>query len=129
MPPTNDEVAAGAIGRNFISRDLLETISLENAILVRPCNNVFYYSCSSLPEQFRNITHWIGFSLQRIRSAEVSVGHSYNLIDVQTRRIVNVETASRFRFSAKEIGATPFFHANMYTHLQINQVIIRKIHI
>ncbi|XP_022133472.1 uncharacterized protein LOC111006042 isoform X2 [Momordica charantia] len=91
VPPTNDEVAAGAIGRNFISRDLLETISLENAIL-------------------------------RIRSAEVSVGHSYNLIDVQTRRIVNVETASRFRFSAKEIGATPFFHANMYTHLQINQV-------
>ncbi|CAK9326154.1 unnamed protein product [Citrullus colocynthis] len=91
VPPTNDEIAAGAIGRNFISRDLLESTSLENAIF-------------------------------RICSAEVSVGHSYNLIDVQTRRIVNVETASRFRYSINEVGATPFFHANMYTHLHVNQV-------
>ncbi|XP_022992831.1 acyl-coenzyme A:6-aminopenicillanic-acid-acyltransferase 40 kDa form-like [Cucurbita maxima] len=91
VPPTNEEVAAGGIGRNFISRDLLESTSLENAI-------------------------------SRVHSAEVSVGHSYNLIDVQTRRIVNVETASRFRYSVNEVGATPFFHANMYTHLQVNQV-------
>lgn len=71
---------------------------------------------------FENMTRGVGYSLQRIRSAEVSVGHSYNLIDVQTRRIVNVETASRYRFSVNEVGATPLFHANMYTHLQINQV-------
>ena len=60
--------------------------------------------------------------LQRIRSAEASVGHSYNLIDIKARRILNVETASRNRVSVQEIGATPFFHANMYLHLQVQQV-------
>ncbi|KAG7033383.1 hypothetical protein SDJN02_07439, partial [Cucurbita argyrosperma subsp. argyrosperma] len=35
--------------------------------------------------------------------SRVSVGHSYNLKDDQTRRIVNVETASRFRFSVEEV--------------------------
>lgn len=59
---------------------------------------------------------------QRIESSEVSVGHSYNLIDIKARRILNVETASRKRFSVCEIGATPFFHANMYLHLQVEQV-------
>lgn len=62
------------------------------------------------------------FFLQRIRSSEVSVGHSYNLIESRTRRIVNVETASRNRVSVHEIGPTPYFHANMYLHLQVNQV-------
>lgn len=59
---------------------------------------------------------------QRIHSAEASVGHSYNLIDIKTRRILNVETASKNRVSVHEIGATPFFHANMYLHLQVQQV-------
>lgn len=59
---------------------------------------------------------------QRIHSAEVSYGHSYNLIDIKARRILNVETASRNRVSVLEIGATPFFHANMYLHLQVQQV-------
>lgn len=64
-----------------------------------------------------------GSSLQRIRSsAEVSVGHNYNLIDTRTRKILNVETASRNRISIREIGATPFFHANMYLHLPVQQV-------
>jgi len=63
------------------------------------------------------------FSLdQRICSPGVSVGHSYNLMDVRGRRIVNVETASGNRFAVHEAGATPFFHANMYRHLQVKQV-------
>ncbi|XP_020994261.1 uncharacterized protein LOC107479824 isoform X3 [Arachis duranensis] len=58
----------------------------------------------------------------RIRSSEISVGHCYNLIETSTRRILNVETASRKRDSIFEVGEPPFFHANMYLHLQINQV-------
>ncbi|XP_047257838.1 uncharacterized protein LOC107851690 isoform X6 [Capsicum annuum] len=57
----------------------------------------------------------------RIYSSEASVGHSYNLIDTRSRRILNVETASRNRISVHEIGETPFFHANMYLHLQVKQ--------
>ncbi|KAK2966467.1 hypothetical protein RJ640_018996 [Escallonia rubra] len=90
VPPTEDEIVAGGIGRNFISRDLLEARSIDDA-------------------------------LARIRSSEVSVGHSYNLIDVKTRRILNVETATRNRVSIHEVGAVPFFHANMYLHLHVEQ--------
>jgi hypothetical protein len=59
---------------------------------------------------------------QRVCSPTVSVGHSYNLMDVRGRRIVNVETASGNRFAVREAGAVPFFHANMYRHLQVKQV-------
>uniref|UniRef100_I1NLD6 Peptidase C45 hydrolase domain-containing protein n=1 Tax=Oryza glaberrima TaxID=4538 RepID=I1NLD6_ORYGL len=58
----------------------------------------------------------------RVSSPAMSVGHSYNLMDVRRRRIVNVETASGNRFSVREAAAAPFFHANMYRHLQVNQV-------
>ncbi|KAF6172954.1 hypothetical protein GIB67_006330 [Kingdonia uniflora] len=91
VPPLQEEIMAGGIGRNFISRDLLEATSLDDA-------------------------------LHRIRSAEVSVGHSYNLVDIGTRKILNVETASRNRVSVHIVGETPFFHANMYLHLQVKQV-------
>ncbi|XP_062147133.1 uncharacterized protein LOC133854883 isoform X2 [Alnus glutinosa] len=92
VPPTEDEIVAGGIGRNFISRDLLEASGIDDA-------------------------------LTRIRSsAEVSVGHNYNLIDTRTRKILNVETASRNRISIREVGETPFFHANMYLHLPVQQV-------
>lgn len=92
VPPSEHEIVAGGIGRNFISRDLLEAKNVDDA-------------------------------LNRIRSPEASVGHSYNLIDITSRRILNVETASRNRASVFEIGATPFFHANMYLHLhQVQQV-------
>ncbi|KZV20549.1 hypothetical protein F511_34482 [Dorcoceras hygrometricum] len=90
VPPSEHEIEAGAIGRNFISRDLLEAPSIDDA-------------------------------LTRIYSSEASVGHCYNLIDLKTRRIMNVETASRNRVSVHEIGAVPFFHANMYLHLQVHQ--------
>ncbi|KAL8504368.1 hypothetical protein ACS0TY_022915 [Phlomoides rotata] len=90
VPPCKHEIEAGAIGRNFVSRDLLEARSIDDA-------------------------------LARICSSEASVGHCYNLIDVKTRRIVNVETASRKRYSVYEVGAVPFFHANMYLHLKVEQ--------
>uniref|UniRef100_A0A0D9UYF0 Peptidase C45 hydrolase domain-containing protein n=1 Tax=Leersia perrieri TaxID=77586 RepID=A0A0D9UYF0_9ORYZ len=91
VPPARGEVVAGGIARNFVSRDLLEATSLDDAI-------------------------------NKVSSPEMSVGHSYNLIDVRRRRIVNVETASGNRFSVREAGAAPFFHANMYRHLRVNQV-------
>ncbi|KAK9276361.1 hypothetical protein L1049_005893 [Liquidambar formosana] len=91
VPPSEDEIVAGGIGRNFISRDLLEATSIDDA-------------------------------LSRINSSEASVGHSYNLIDIGARKILNVETASRNRVSSQEVGAMPFFHANMYLHLQVQQV-------
>ncbi|KAM7525833.1 hypothetical protein LguiA_015735 [Lonicera macranthoides] len=90
VPPSENEIVAGGIGRNFVSRDLLEATSIDDV-------------------------------LTRIRSAEASVGHSYNLIDIRSRRIMNVETASRSRVSVHEVGAIPFFHANMYLHLQVEQ--------
>ncbi|CAK8579286.1 unnamed protein product [Lathyrus sativus] len=90
VPPAEDEIVAGGIGRNFVSRHILEAQGIDDAI-------------------------------NRIRSSEVSVGHSYNLIELSTRRIVNVETASKKRISIHEVGETPFFHANMYRHLHINQ--------
>ncbi|XP_068308875.1 uncharacterized protein [Pyrus communis] len=91
VPPSENEIVAGGIGRNFVSRDLLEASSIDDALC-------------------------------RIKSSEVSVGHSYNLIEMRTRKIMNVETASRKRVSVYEVGATPFFHANMYLHLQVNQL-------
>ncbi|KAL2544284.1 uncharacterized protein Fot_13517 [Forsythia ovata] len=90
VPPTEVEIVAGAIGRNFISRDLLEAQSIDDA-------------------------------LKKIYSPEVSIGHSYNVIDIRTRRILNVETASRNRYSIREVGTEPFFHANMYLHLHVQQ--------
>ncbi|KAM1535901.1 hypothetical protein FF1_014797 [Malus domestica] len=92
VPPSENEIVAGGIGRNFVSRDLLEASSIDDALC-------------------------------RIKSSEVSVGHSYNLIEMRTRKIMNVETASRKRVSIYEVGATPFFHANMYLHLQVNQLL------
>ncbi|CAL9101849.1 unnamed protein product [Musa textilis] len=91
VPPRLEEMIAGGIGRNLISRDLLEATSLEDA-------------------------------LDRICSCNTAVGHSYNLVDVISRRILNVETASKNRFSIHEVGKTPFFHANMYLHLEVKQV-------
>ncbi|XP_077212333.1 uncharacterized protein LOC143847403 [Tasmannia lanceolata] len=91
VPPSEEEIVAGGIGRNFVSRDLLEATGLKDA-------------------------------LTRIRSTDVSVGHSYNLVDVRNRKILNVETASRKRISVYEVVGTPFFHANMYLHLPLKQV-------
>ncbi|CBI34429.3 unnamed protein product, partial [Vitis vinifera] len=68
VPPSEEEIVAAGVGRNFISRDLLEATNIDDAS-------------------------------SRIHSAEASN-----------------------RVSVHEIGATPFFHANMYLHLQVQQV-------
>ncbi|XP_068647286.1 uncharacterized protein [Aristolochia californica] len=60
-------------------------------------------------------------AISRIHSSNVSVGHSYNLIDVHKCKIINVETASGKRVSIVEVGSKPFFHANMYLHLKVKQ--------
>ncbi|XP_010272556.1 PREDICTED: uncharacterized protein LOC104608307 [Nelumbo nucifera] len=91
VPPSEAEIVPGGIGRNFISRDLLEATDLDDA-------------------------------LSRLQLSEASVGHSYNLVDMRRRKILNVETASRNRISVYEVGMTPFFHANMYLHLKVEQV-------
>ncbi|XP_078431661.1 uncharacterized protein LOC144703361 [Wolffia australiana] len=91
VPPTVKEIEKAGMGRNFISRDLLEATNLDDA-------------------------------LQKLRRYNVSAGHSYNLVDFDRRRVINVETASGNRFSAREIGPEPFFHANMYVHLHVDQV-------
>lgn len=91
VPPSNEEILADGIGRNFISRDLLEATDLLDA-------------------------------LNRVRTPNASVGHSYNLVDLRNRKILNIETASRNRSSIHEAGLTPFFHANMYLHLKVQQV-------
>ncbi|XP_015688311.2 uncharacterized protein LOC102715358 isoform X2 [Oryza brachyantha] len=77
------------------------------------------HRCSSF---YGSISSVCAFLEQRVSSPDMSVGHSYNLMDVRRRRIVNVETASGRRFSVREAGAAPFFHANMYRHLQVKQV-------
>ncbi|CAN1254216.1 hypothetical protein LINPERPRIM_LOCUS8571 [Linum perenne] len=91
VPPSEHEIVKGGIGRNFVSRDLLEATSMTDALKI-------------------------------IHSCEVSVGHCYNLIYMPERKILNVETASKKRVSVYEVGSIPFFHANMYLHLQVDQV-------
>ncbi|KAM0880780.1 hypothetical protein ACQ4PT_033342 [Festuca glaucescens] len=61
-------------------------------------------------------------AMHRVCSPAVSVGHCYNLMDVRARRIVTVETASQNRSAVHEAGPAPSFHANMYRHLQVEQV-------
>jgi hypothetical protein len=63
-------------------------------------------------------------AMHRVCSPAVSVGHCYNLMDVRARRIVTVETASRNRFAVHEAGPAPSFHANMYRHLEVEQVLV-----
>lgn len=115
VPPKRHEMAAGGIGRNFISRDLLEAKSIDDALAVSKALDVQL-------ARFLILNYLIVLWLQMISSSEVSIGHSYNLIDINTRRILNVETASRNRCSFHEVGSVPFFHANMYLHLEVEQV-------
>jgi len=35
VPPCEDEIVAGGIGRNFVSRDLLEATSMDDALKAR----------------------------------------------------------------------------------------------
>lgn len=61
--------------------------------------------------------------VQRIRGAKLSVGHNYNVMDINLQRILTIEAASRERYFVHEITGDPFFHANMYLHLlEVHQV-------
>ncbi|KAK3434274.1 hypothetical protein EUGRSUZ_D01784 [Eucalyptus grandis] len=62
------------------------------------------------------------FSINKFCSAEASVGHSYNLINLNARRNRNIETTSRTQLSVNEVDEMPFSHANVYLHLQVKQV-------
>lgn len=44
VPPSIDEIVAGGIGRNFISRDLLEATSIDDALSVSSflCQNITF---------------------------------------------------------------------------------------
>lgn len=90
VAPAAEEATWGGVGRNFVSRHLLEATNLEDA-------------------------------LKRVEVNNLAVGHNYNLMDVKSRRIITVETASKGRFSVLEIGDQPYFHANMYLRLTIPQ--------
>ena len=60
--------------------------------------------------------------VQRVCLLNRSVGHNYNIMDINEGKMITVEAASKGRWSVKEIGAEPFFHANMYIHLPVDQV-------
>jgi hypothetical protein len=66
--------------------------------------------------------HNLDDALERARERHLSVGHNYNIMDINERKIVTVETASNARSSSRNIAMEPFFHANMYLHLQVPQV-------
>ncbi|GAQ77712.1 hypothetical protein KFL_000020730 [Klebsormidium nitens] len=83
-------VKPGGVARNFVSRDLLEARSLEDAV-------------------------------QRVTRVPIAVGHNYNIMDFNQRRIVTVETASDGRSSVLEIGPHPYFHSNHYLRLPLPQ--------
>ncbi|GBG92460.1 hypothetical protein CBR_g55541 [Chara braunii] len=87
------DVDLDGIGRNFVSRDLLEAVDLCDAI-------------------------------KRVTIGNLSAGHNYNIADLNRRKIVTVETASKGRFSLKEIdGPDAYFHANSYLRLSIEQTV------
>ncbi|BFI30062.1 isopenicillin-N N-acyltransferase like protein [Marchantia polymorpha subsp. ruderalis] len=86
VPPAPEEVVPGGIGRNFVSRDLLESSDIHDA-------------------------------LRRVQIENLSAGHNYNIMDVNSRKMFTTETASRGRASVREINRDAFYHANMYQHL------------
>ena len=44
VPPAEDEIVTGSIGRNFISRDILEATCIEDAISVKLLQPFFVFS-------------------------------------------------------------------------------------
>lgn len=58
VPPTKDEIVAGGIGRNFVSRDILEATSLDDALYVRFCS---LFLLSEIPDKFSVFTFYIVF--------------------------------------------------------------------
>jgi len=61
-------------------------------------------------------------ALQRVCLLNRAVGHNYNIMDINAGKMLTVEAASKGRWCKKEIGAEPFFHANMYINLHVDQI-------
>ena len=78
-----------------------------------------YVGMNSFSHFIVSICFWCA---QRVRVPNLGGGHNYNIMDVKNRRIVTVETASKGRFSVLEIGPDPYFHANLYRRLELEQV-------
>ncbi|TMW65341.1 hypothetical protein Poli38472_007983 [Pythium oligandrum] len=67
-------------------------------------------------------------AMQRIMRPHQASGHNYQLMDVNTKRIWNVEGAALNRYAGQEFlpprernNVTAFFHANQYQLLNISQ--------
>jgi hypothetical protein len=57
-----------------------------------------------------------------IAAALQAVGHSYNLFDLHSRRLLNVEVGPGGAGSVLEVTRGSFyFHANMFKHLAVQQ--------
>ncbi|KAK9698502.1 hypothetical protein RND81_08G109300 [Saponaria officinalis] len=147
VAPLEEEIVAGAIGRNFVSRDLLEATSISDAIenhlnqktklMIRPVNASYFGHPSNHVQIGGSQDSNLGSHGDRVTEGSDIIESSHqlyllvittisNLIDIPSRKIINVEAASKNRISVYEIGSTPFFHANMYLHLQVPQVITVK---
>ena len=59
-------------------------------------------------------------AISRVTVANQCAGHNVQLMDVQNRRVVNIETAPGFEYGIQEI-TTPYFHANQYELLKIEE--------
>lgn len=144
VPLASEEAVAGGVARNFISRDLLEAHNLDDALevgMLFPLLNILLQQGKKIhawldllsitwsPKGCKFFHIWSCFLLlisfvQRARERHLSVGHNYNIMDINERKIVTVETASNARSSTRNIAMEPFFHANMYLHLQVPQVLM-----
>jgi len=93
LEPDPSIVLLGGLGRGFISRDLLMAQNMTDAI-------------------------------SRITRPRQCAGHNYQLMDIKNKKFLNVEVGGG-RASTKEVNLNdpPWFHANVYKHLDIKQVI------
>lgn len=93
LEPDPSIAVMGGLGRGFISRDLLEA---------------------------KNMTDGVA----RITRPNQCAGHNYQLMDFTNKQFLNIETGGN-QASVKTvvINDPPWFHANIYKHLDIKEVI------
>jgi hypothetical protein len=59
-------------------------------------------------------------AISRVTIKNQCAGHNIQLMDVENRRVVNIETAPGFKYAIQDIEA-PYFHANQYELLKIEE--------
>jgi hypothetical protein len=93
LEPDPSLAVLGGLGRGFISRDLLEARNMSDAV-------------------------------ERITRGNQCAGHNYQIMDFHNKKFLNVEVGAN-QASSKVVGLNdpPWFHANLYKHLPIKQVI------